>query len=215
MYFSRIIFKIHIPTIQQNVKGNQLSLNISGCKSDDRDNLSGRLTAQRFSVAVGFRNLVCTNQCISSDGFKDDIRAISTKELYSSAMELFNNYNIAKHIHLMQTLGNTYLTEQQFCQILGRMRLYNYLTQPQQRHLPHLLITDSQVNNVAKQYLHDSNFSNQRGEISMWRFYNLLTGANKSSYIDSFLSRSVNATEISRGIQIGRASSREGVSDLV
>ena len=32
------------------------------------------------------------------------------------------------------------------------------------------------------------------------KFYNLLTGANKSSYIDSFLDRSLNATEMALGI---------------
>lgn len=31
------------------------------------------------------------------------------------------------------------------------------------------------------------------GNINLWRFYNLLTGANKSSYIDTFLDRTVNA----------------------
>ena len=36
--------------------------------------------------------------------------------------------------------------------------------------------------------------------MDMWKFYNLLTGANKSSYIDSFLDRSLNATEIAKGI---------------
>ena len=36
----------------------------------------------------------------------------------------------------------------------------------------------------------------------MWRFYNLLTGANKSSYIDSFLDRSLNATEVAQGINM-------------
>jgi hypothetical protein len=34
----------------------------------------------------------------------------------------------------------------------------------------------------------------------MWKFYNLLTGANKSSYIDSFLDRSLNASELALGI---------------
>jgi len=33
--------------------------------------------------------------------------------------------------------------------------------------------------------------------------YNLLTGANKSSYIDSFLDRSVNAFEFTHQIQHG------------
>jgi len=36
--------------------------------------------------------------------------------------------------------------------------------------------------------------------LNMWKFYNLLTGANKSSYIDSFLDRSLNATEMAVGI---------------
>lgn len=34
----------------------------------------------------------------------------------------------------------------------------------------------------------------------MWKFYNLITGANKNSYLDSFLGRSVNATEVSLGL---------------
>ena len=100
----------------------------------------------------------------------------------------------------MQSLGSTYLTEQQFCQILGLMRLQNYLPQSMKSNIPNLLITDSQINNVAKQYIHDENFSGNEGGISMWKFYNLLTGANKSSYIDSFLNRAVNATELSQGI---------------
>ena len=200
MYYSRMIFNIDIPTIHQDVNGNQLSLNISGCKSYDRDNLSGKLTPQKFSVAVGFKNKVCTNLCLSTDGFKDEIRAMNSQELYRETLELLGNYNIAKHIHLMQSLGNTYLTEQQFCQILGRMRLQNYLPQSMKSNIPNLLITDSQINNVAKQYIHDENFSGNEGGISMWKFYNLLTGANKSSYIDSFLNRAVNATELSQGI---------------
>ena len=37
-------------------------------------------------------------------------------------------------------------------------------------------------------------------EISMWNVYNLLTGANKSSYIDNFLDRSLNATQLAEGL---------------
>ena len=48
--------------------------------------------------------------------------------------------------------------------------------------------------------IQDENFSGFGGDLSMWRFYNLLTGANKSSYIDSFLDRAYNATEIAQGI---------------
>ena len=36
--------------------------------------------------------------------------------------------------------------------------------------------------------------------ISMWNVYNLLTGANKSSYIDNFLDRAYNATQLAEGL---------------
>ena len=63
-----------------------------------------------------------------------------------------------------------------------------------------MLMTDTQVNSVAKSYISDENFGSFGNELNMWKFYNLLTGANKSSYIDSFLDRSLNATEIAQGI---------------
>ena len=63
-----------------------------------------------------------------------------------------------------------------------------------------MLLTDTQVNNVAKAYINDENFGSLGNDLSMWKFYNLLTGANKSSYIDSFLDRAYNATELATGI---------------
>ena len=63
-----------------------------------------------------------------------------------------------------------------------------------------MLLTDSQINTVAKSYISDENFGANGAELNMWQFYNLLTGANKSSYIDSFLDRSLNASELALGI---------------
>lgn len=201
MYYSRMAFNIRIPSIYENVVGDHLSLSIVGCKSYERENLGGKLTAQTFSVGIGMLNRVCTNQCLSTDGFKEVMKATNPSGLYQQALELFAQYNVKKHINLMKQFGDTYLTEHQFCQILGRMRLYNYLDLEDQRSLPRLLITDSQINCVAKQYLHDANFAGERNNgITMWKFYNLITGANKRSYIDSFLLRSVNATTTCEGI---------------
>jgi len=144
--------------------------------------------------------MVCTNQCISTDGYREDIRAMNEGDLYKSALDLFGNYNIARDIHLMQSLGEVNLNEHQFCQILGRMRMYSCLSQKAQKRLPLVSITDSQINNVAKQYLNDNNFAGGEDGISMWRFYNLLTGAVKNSYADTFLNRTVNAMELSAGL---------------
>ena len=63
-----------------------------------------------------------------------------------------------------------------------------------------MLLTDTQINSVAKAYINDENFRSLGNDINKWKVYNLLTGANKSSYIDSFLDRSLNTTQIALGI---------------
>lgn len=66
-----------------------------------------------------------------------------------------------------------------------------------------MLMTDTQVNLVAKAYYHDDNFSplqDPNSGICMWNVYNLLTGANKSSYIDNFLDRAYNANQLAEGL---------------
>ena len=49
---------------------------------------------------------------------------------------------------------------------------------------------------------HHRHFKKEHGEneINLWKFYNMLTGANKSSYIDNFLDRSLNSTQLTEGI---------------
>ena len=112
-------------------------------------------------------------------------------ELYRNVLELFHSFNPAKEIHLMQTLTDTSLSETQFAQIVGRMRMYQALSPARQKAVPRLLITDSQINSVCRA---------KDNAISMFDFHNLLTQANKGSYIDTYLQRAVNATEVSVGL---------------
>ena len=200
IYYERCAFSIDVPTIYQDINGNRLYLSIVGVRAYNQQNLYSKKVPELFRVAIGFKNLVCCNMCVFTDGYKGELRASSKRELYRQVLELFQNFNPAKQIHLMQQLCNSSLTEHQFCQIIGRMRLYQSLPTRLQREIPQLLITDTQINNVAKSYITDENFSSYGTDINMWKFYNLLTGANKSSYIDMFLDRSVNATEIALGI---------------
>ena len=201
-YFERMMFCFEVPTIYETVEGNKLTLSIGGVRAYNQMNLYSKKTVERFKVFVGFKNMVCCNLCVYTDGYLGNLEVSSTSDLFRSVLEMFNRYDPAKHIHLMQTLGNSYLTEHQFCQILGKMRLYQCLPQGYQKSVPRLLITDTQINSVARAYIQDENFGGFGGDLSMWRFYNLLTGANKSSYIDSFLDRSLNATEVAQGINM-------------
>ena len=195
----RMMFCFEIPTIYETVEGNKLTLSVGGVRAYNHMNLYSKKTVEKFKVFVGFKNMVCCNLCVYTDGYLSNLEVSNTCDLYRSVLEMFHAYNPAKHIHLMQMLGNSYLTEHQFAQILGKMRLYQCLPQGFQKSIPRLLITDTQINSVAKAYIQDMDFGGFGSDLSMWKFYNLLTGANKSSYIDSFLDRAYNATEIAQG----------------
>ena len=48
-------------------------------------------------------------------------------------------------------------------------------------------------NAIARDYYTDKSFCrDDNGDINLWKLYGLFTGANKMSYIDTFLDRSVN-----------------------
>ena len=200
IYYERAAFCIDIPTVYETVGGNKLNLSIVGVRAYNQMNLYSKKVPELVRLAIGFKNQVCCNMCIFTDGNRDDLRVSNTTGLYRAALELFNSYNPAKHLHLMQSLGDTSMSEHQFATLLGKMRLYQCLPTGYQKSLPRMLLTDTQINSVAKAYINDENFGSFGSELNMWYFYNLLTGANKSSYIDAFLDRSLNATEMAVGI---------------
>ena len=202
IYYERMMFCIEIPTIHEDIAGNRLNLTIGGVRAYNQENLYSRKTYEKFKVFIGFKNMVCCNMCVSTDGYKSEIRVMSLGELYRAAVGLFQSYSMDNHIMQMKRLQDYSISEAQFAQFLGKSRMYQYLPNKERRMLPEMLMTDTQINLVTKAYYNDENFgrSGDDKEISMWKMYNLLTGANKSSYIDSFLDRSLNAGELSSGI---------------
>ena len=101
----------------------------------------------------------------------------------------------------MKELVNYSLTERQFAQIIGKGRLYNYLPKKEKLQLPELLMNDGHISAIAKDYYQDERFCREaNGDINLWNMYNLFTGANKGSYIDTFLDRGVNAFNFAKGI---------------
>lgn len=202
IYYERMMFCFEIPTIHEDIAGNRLNLTIGGVRSYNHENLYSKKGMEKFKLFIGFKNLVCCNMCVSTDGFKSELKVMEVHSLFNAAIQLFQDYNVAKHLHYMGAFKDSYMTEHQFAQFLGKCRLYQYLPNEQKRILPQMLMTDTQIGIVAKSFYHDDNFSlpdNQR-EISMWNVYNLLTGANKTSYIDNFLDRAYNATQLADGL---------------
>lgn len=202
IYYERMMFCFEIPTIYEDVEGNRLNLTIGGVRAYNHENLYSKKGAEKFKVFIGFKNLVCCNMCVSSDGYKAELKAMSCSELFNSAVKLFQEYNIDRHLSYMKSYKDNYMTERQFAQFLGKSRLFQYLPMAQKKQLPSMLMTDTQIGLMAKAYYNDANFSLPKNQtcISMWNVYNLLTGANKSSYIDNFLDRAMNATQLTEGL---------------
>ena len=200
-YFERMAFIIRVPGITETINGNKLALTIGGVRSYNLENLYNKKTYEKFKFFIGFQNMVCCNLCISTDGYQNEIRAMSHLDLEAKMLQTLAEYKAQEHLNSMKNLLNNSLSERDFAQIIGKSRLYNYLPKKEKSLIPELLLNDGHINTVAKDYYQDESFCrNANGDISMWEFYNLLTGSNKTSYIDTFLERGVNAFDFSKGI---------------
>jgi hypothetical protein len=209
IYYERAMFVFEIPSIQRTIDGQTLSLTIGGVKCYGDDKLNNKKgSSEHFKIFIGFSVKVCSNLCVWSDGAQLKLEVRSQGELMDAIMNMIRVYNPEQHLRAMQQLTEHNLTEAQFAQVLGRARLYNYLPNEVKKEIPPLLFTDTQLGSVAKDYFQENSFCrNENGEINLWRMYNLFTGANKSSYVDSFLERSINAFDFTHQLQTGLAGS--------
>ncbi|WP_179318809.1 DUF3871 family protein [Winogradskyella helgolandensis] len=201
IYYERMAFIIRVPSITENINGNDVALTIGGVRAYNQENLYSKKTYERFKFFIGFQNLVCCNMCVSTDGMLDDLRVDSYSAMRSKLLEIMQAYQAEKHLNSMRQLSYETLSEHQFAQLIGKSRLYNYLPKKDKLEIPELLLNDGQISTVAKDYYQDESFSrNDEGDINLWSVFNLFTQANKSSYIDTFLDRNLNAYEFSKGI---------------
>jgi hypothetical protein len=193
LYYERMAFVIELPGITETIGGNSLSLTIGGVRAYNHENLYNRKSEEKFKVFVGFKNQVCTNLCIFTDGAYREIKARTLNELSFEIFNLLSEFEPAKQINFLKSFGNYELTESQFAHLLGKARMHQHLPLKQKEALQSFPLSDTQVTAVAKEYYHDEAFCrNNNGSLDLWKLYNLFTGANKSSYIDTFLDRGAN-----------------------
>lgn len=192
LYYERMMFAIEIPSIRDSVSGNELSLTLGGVRAYNQENLYSRKSEEKFKLFIGFKNKVCTNLCISTDGFVGELRVRTVSEIVEEAFKLFGNFNPNEDVRIYEEMTNNAITERQFATLVGRSRMYQFLPQKMKKDLPVMPLMDSQISTITKDYYNDESFArNEDGNIDLWRLYNLFTGANKSSYVDSFLHRNV------------------------
>ena len=69
-----------------------LNLTIGGVRAYNLDNLNGKKTEDKFKVFIGFKNRVCCNLCVWTDGFKAELRARSVSEIVQEYFTLFSSF---------------------------------------------------------------------------------------------------------------------------
>ena len=193
IYYERCAFLMEIKSVTKEVNGNMLSLSIGGVRAYNQENLYSTKSLEKFKVFIGFKNRVCTNLCVSTDGLFNDIRVGSILDLEDKITELVSTYNMERHLEIMGNMCDYALTENEFAHLIGKLKMYLSQQKAEQNFGFPITLNESQLSKVVKEYYNCENFKcSVDGSISFWNLYNLFTEANKSSYIDNNLERNVN-----------------------
>lgn len=207
VFYQRLAFISHAKNITRSINGQSVSLTIGGVRAYNEDKLySPRQTPMKFKIFVGWRVRVCSNLMLTCNGYSGTINCLTEADIMQKAFELFSSFQPQQDetLTLLEDLQNTFISEEQFCQIVGRMRLYQYLPSAQQKALPSLLIGDQAVNAMIKNYCDSGSTFGKREDqdsISMWQFCQLANEAIKATNIDKWLERNQNCTDTALGIQ--------------
>jgi hypothetical protein len=132
---------------------------------------------------------------------------MTTSDIKEKALELFNGFDPIKddELRTLEALGNTSITEEQFCKIVGRLRLYQALpnTTKTELALPNITVGDQAVNAVVRGYVENPNFKKEPGSdtITLWQLLQFFTEAVKQSYLDKWLDRERESVDFVFGIQ--------------
>jgi hypothetical protein len=202
LYYERMAFLIEIPSILDNIGGEDVCLVVGGVKSYNLDNLSNRKGSdEHFKVFIGFKVSVCTNLCVWSDGLVSDLKVRNLTQLQQAIYQMISTYDAISAIRGIDRLTNYDLTESQFAHVIGRCRMYQHMPLHLRQGISELQFGDQQIGAVCKDYYRDQSFCRaENGDINLWRLYNLFTAANKQSYIDSFLERAAGASVFVTGL---------------
>ena len=205
IYYQRLAWIAKVGNLVRNIDGQEIHLTIGGVRAYSDDKLYNRPSALKFKIFVGWQVRVCSNLMLQTNGYSGTIECMTQSDIHQKALELFSSFDPEKdnNLNALAELQDTRMTEEQFCHIIGRMRLLQALPVAQQKAIPQFILGDQAINESVRQYVTNPNFGRKNGDdgISTWDFMQLLTEASKGSYIDRWLDRNANSIEFSQGIR--------------
>ena len=206
LFYQRLAWISHVKGLSREVNGQTVFLTIGGTRSYSEDKLYGRQSPARFRLFVAWSCRICSNQMIQCSGTTGSIECMTEADIYQKALQLFASFDPEKedNLKLLEQLHTTKISQELFCSIIGRLRLYMALNAEQQKTLPEIEIGDQAVNSAVRGYVGGNpTFGLQEGasSISCWDLMNLLNESVKSCYIDTWIRRNQNCTDFAIGIQ--------------
>lgn len=205
IYYQRLAWVAKVGNFVRNIDGQEIHLTIGGVRAYSDDKLYNRPSALKFKIFVGWQVRVCSNLMLQTNGYSGTIECMTQSDIHQKALELFSSFDPEKdsNLNALAELQDTRMTEEQFCHIIGRLRLLQALPVAQQKAIPQFILGDQAINESVRQYVTNPNFGRKNGDngISTWDFMQLLTEAAKGSYIDRWLDRNANSIEFSQGIR--------------
>lgn len=205
-FYQRMAFCAYVKTLTRSINGVDVNLVIGATRSYSEDKLFGRPTPSKMKLFVGWMVKICSNGCLTCDGNSGTIECLTEADVYEKALALFHGFNPEKEnaLAMLENLGTTNISEQEFCNIIGRLRLYQALPAAEQNVLPKVIFGDQAANKIVQGYVSNPNFGLKEGadSISLWEFLQLANEAVKQgAYINDWLDRNQNCTDFVLGIQ--------------
>ena len=204
VFYQRMAFVCHVLNLAREINGQMVNLCIGGVRAYNEDKLYSRKSPMKFKVFVGWQVRVCSNLMLTCDGNSGTIECMTEADIMQKTLELYNNFEpmMDETLQRLENLQSTKISEELFCKIIGRMRLYQALPIKEQKELPLLTLGDSTVNAMVKNYVTNENFGKKASQdITCWNFLQLANEAVKLAYIDKFVDRNQNCTDFAIGIQ--------------
>ena len=215
LFYQRMAFISHIASLTRFINGQEIHLCVGGVRAYNEDKLYNRKSPEKFKIFVGWACRVCSNLMLTCSGNSGTLEAMTEADLYQKAYQLFSAFDPGKdnELKILEDLHSTRISEEMFCKIIGRMRLYQFLPVAEQNELPSLIIGDQAVNAAVKNYVSNPNFGRKPGEdITCYHLMQLLNEAVKQAYIDKWLDRNQNCTDFAIGIQKALSGDEAGLA---
>jgi len=205
-FWQRMAFICHAKNFTRIVNGVEVHLCIGGTRSYSEDKLFGKPIPCKMRLFVGWFVKLCSNGCLTTDGSAGILECLTEADVHAKALELFQSFDPNKEdaLAMLENLGKTTISEQLFCQMIGRLRLYQALPASAQNVLPKFILGDQVVNKIVQGYVNNPNFGLEEGydSINLWCLLQLFNEAVKQgAYINDWLERNQNCTDFVLGIQ--------------